>query len=59
LGWLKTASGTKRVVYAGGILKGEAPSLRVEVIPVNMRDAGEIERAVADFARAIPPLSQQ
>jgi putative ABC transport system substrate-binding protein len=24
----------------------------VEVIPVNMRDAGEIERAVADFARS-------
>ena len=29
-----------------------APSLRVEVSPVNMRDAGEIERAVAAFARA-------
>jgi putative ABC transport system substrate-binding protein len=29
-----------------------APSLRVEVNPVNMRDAGEIERAVAAFARA-------
>jgi putative ABC transport system substrate-binding protein len=29
-----------------------APSLRVEVNPVNVRDAGEIERAVADFARA-------
>ena len=28
-----------------------APSLRVEVVPVNMRDAGEIERAVAAFAR--------
>jgi putative tryptophan/tyrosine transport system substrate-binding protein len=27
-----------------------APSLRVEVSPVNMRDAGEIERAVAAFA---------
>jgi putative tryptophan/tyrosine transport system substrate-binding protein len=28
-----------------------APSLRVEVNPVNMRDAGEIERAVTAFAR--------
>jgi putative ABC transport system substrate-binding protein len=29
-----------------------APSLRVEVNPVNMRDAEEIERAVAAFARS-------
>ncbi len=29
-----------------------APSLRVEVTPVNMRDAGEIERAAAAFARS-------
>src|SRR5207244_1540315 len=29
-----------------------APSLRIEVSPVNMRDAGEIERAVETFARA-------
>jgi putative tryptophan/tyrosine transport system substrate-binding protein len=29
-----------------------APSLGVEANPVNVRDAGEIERAVADFARA-------
>jgi putative tryptophan/tyrosine transport system substrate-binding protein len=29
-----------------------APSLSVEINPVNMRDAGEIERAVAAFARA-------
>jgi ABC-type uncharacterized transport system substrate-binding protein len=29
-----------------------APSLRVEVNPVNLRDAGEIERAVAAFARS-------
>ena len=29
-----------------------APSLGVEVTPVNMRDAGEIERAVAAFARS-------
>ena len=28
-----------------------APSLGIEVSPVNVRDAGEIERAVADFAR--------
>jgi putative tryptophan/tyrosine transport system substrate-binding protein len=29
-----------------------APSLRMEVHPINTRDAGEIERAVAAFARA-------
>ena len=35
-----------------GIIQSVAPSLRVEVTPVNMRDAPEIERAVAAFARA-------
>ena len=34
-----------------GVIQAVAPSLRVEVNPVNMRDAGEIERAVATFAR--------
>src|SRR5262249_30934510 len=29
-----------------------APSLRVEVTPINLRNAGEIERAVAAFAGA-------
>ena len=29
-----------------------APSRGVEVIPINMRDAAEIERAVAAFARS-------
>jgi putative ABC transport system substrate-binding protein len=29
-----------------------APALRVEVAPLNMRDAGEIERGVAAFARS-------
>jgi putative ABC transport system substrate-binding protein len=33
-------------------IQAVAPSLRVEVNPVNLRDAGEIERAVATFARA-------
>jgi ABC-type uncharacterized transport system substrate-binding protein len=33
-------------------IQSVAPSLSVEVNPVNMRDAGEIERAVAAFARA-------
>src|SRR5262249_57610854 len=32
-------------------IQGIAPSLGVEVIPFNVRDAGEIERAVAAFAR--------
>jgi len=35
-----------------GVIQAAAPSLRVEVSPVNMRDAPEIERAVAAFARA-------
>jgi putative ABC transport system substrate-binding protein len=33
-----------------GVIQAVAPALRVEVNPVNMRDAGEIERAVATFA---------
>jgi putative ABC transport system substrate-binding protein len=32
------------------VIQAVAPSLRVEVTPVNMRDAGEIERTVAAFA---------
>jgi putative ABC transport system substrate-binding protein len=35
-----------------GIIQSVAPSLRVEVSPVNVRDAGEIERAVTAFARS-------
>jgi putative ABC transport system substrate-binding protein len=34
------------------VIQAVAPSLRVEVSPLNMREAGEIERAVAAFARA-------
>jgi putative ABC transport system substrate-binding protein len=34
-----------------GVIQAVAPSLGVEVTAVNMRDAGEIERAVAAFAR--------
>jgi putative ABC transport system substrate-binding protein len=33
-------------------IQAVAPALRVEVTPVNMRDAGEIERAVTAFARS-------
>jgi len=33
-------------------IQAVAPSLMVEASPVNMRDAGEIERAVAAFARS-------
>jgi putative ABC transport system substrate-binding protein len=33
-------------------IQAVAPSLKMEVNPVNMRDAGEIERAVAAFAHA-------
>ena len=35
-----------------GAIQTVAPSLGVEVSPVDMRDADEIERAVAAFARA-------
>ena len=42
------ASGTGQF----GVIQAVAPSLRVEVNPVNVRDAGEIERAVAAFARS-------
>jgi putative ABC transport system substrate-binding protein len=37
---------------AFGIIQAAAPSHRVEVNAINMRDAGEIERAVAALARA-------
>ena len=35
-----------------GAIQSAAPSLGVEVSPVNVRDAGEIERDVAAFARS-------
>src|ERR1035437_1498969 len=35
-----------------GAIQTAAPSFGVEVTPVNMRDAGEIERAIAGFARS-------
>ena len=34
-----------------GVIQAMAPSLRVEVTPVNMRDAGEVERSVVALAR--------
>jgi putative tryptophan/tyrosine transport system substrate-binding protein len=34
------------------VIQAMAPALRVEASPVNIRDAGEIERAVAAFAHA-------
>jgi putative ABC transport system substrate-binding protein len=34
------------------VIQPAAPSLRVEVSPINMRDAGEIEQSVEIFARA-------
>jgi putative tryptophan/tyrosine transport system substrate-binding protein len=43
-----TPSGTGQF----GVIQAVASSLRVEVSPVNTRDAGEIERAVAAFARS-------
>ena len=60
---LKTIEpGVKRVIVlrdvdttgAGqfGAIQAVAPSVRVEVSAVNVRDAGEIERAVAAFARS-------
>ena len=34
-----------------GAIQAVAPPLGMEVIPVNVRDAGEIERGIAAFAR--------
>jgi putative ABC transport system substrate-binding protein len=34
------------------VIQAAAPSLRLEVHPINMREAGEIERAVVGFARS-------
>jgi ABC-type uncharacterized transport system substrate-binding protein len=36
-----------------GAVQAVAPSLGVELSPVDVRDAGEIERAVAEFARGL------
>ena len=33
------------------VIQAVAPSLGVELSPINVRDAGEIERAIAAFAR--------
>jgi putative ABC transport system substrate-binding protein len=35
-----------------GALQGAAPSFGVELIPVGIRDAGEVERGISAFARA-------
>jgi putative tryptophan/tyrosine transport system substrate-binding protein len=35
-----------------GAIQGAAPSIGIEVTPVNVRDPGEIEHAVAAFARS-------
>ena len=35
-----------------GVIQSTAPSFGVEIFPLNMRDASEIERSVAAFARA-------
>ena len=44
-----TAQGAGTGLFAA--IQTAAPSVGVEVNPINMRDAGEIERAVAAFAR--------
>jgi putative ABC transport system substrate-binding protein len=45
---LAIASGTGQF----GVIQAMAPSLRMEVNPIGMRDASEIERAVAAFSRS-------
>ena len=45
-------SGNPAGIGQFGAIQAVAPSLGVEVSPVDVRDAGEIERAVAAFARA-------
>ncbi len=44
------AQGSGTSLFA--VIQAAAPSLRMEVNPVNMRDAAEIERAFAAFARS-------
>ena len=39
-----------------GAIQATAQSLGVDVSPINVRDAGEIERAIATFARACGAL---
>ena len=34
-----------------GVIQSAAPSVGIEVSPVNMRDAAEIERGITAFAR--------
>jgi putative ABC transport system substrate-binding protein len=36
-----------------GVIQATAAALKLEVIPVNVRDAAEIEQAVASFARSV------
>jgi hypothetical protein len=43
-----TPSGTGQF----GAIQAVAPSLKVEVLPVNMRDARDLERSIATFARS-------
>ncbi len=43
------ASGTGQF----GVIQAVAPSLGVDISPINLRDAAEIERAVAAFARSL------
>ena len=47
-------SGSRHAAGIGqfGVIQSVAPSLGVEVSPVDVRDTGEIERAVAAFARS-------
>ena len=43
-----TASGTGQFAA----IQAVAPSLKIDVIPVNMREAGDLERTVSSFARS-------
>jgi putative ABC transport system substrate-binding protein len=44
-------SGNPTAIGQFGVIQAVAPSLRIEISAMNMRDAGEIERAIATFAR--------
>ena len=45
-------AGSPTGVASFGVIQAMAPSLNVEVTPVNMPNVGEIERSVAAFARS-------
>ena len=51
-GWDYSGSTHNRGIGLWGAIQSVAPSFGVELIPIGLRDAGELERDVAAFARS-------